>query len=112
MIDNVYAMAQQPAEGQEAATMGAGILPFVLIFLVFYFLLIRPQKKQMRRQQEMIKSLKRGMNIVTSGGLHGKITALKGKELEIEIAPKTRVTINRQAVSGVRDNPESSKEQK
>lgn len=109
MINTAYAMAQQQgAEGQGGSPLFS-LLPLILIFLVFYFLLIRPQKKQMQKHKEMVSSLKKGDKIVTSGGIHGKITAIKGKEVEVEIAPQTRILINKQSVSQVK-NVESSAE--
>ena len=101
MIYNAYAMAQQqPAPGQQTGSPVVSLLPLILIFLVFYFLLIRPQKKQMQKHQQMINELAKGDRVITGGGIHGRITALKGKQLEVEIAPNTRVIVNRGSVSG------------
>ncbi len=102
MTELAYAMAAPPQGGQQAggSPLG-GFLPLILIFGVFYFLLIRPQKKQMKDQQAMINSLKKGDKVVTSGGIHGKITALKGKQIELEIAPNTRILVNKPAVSQI-----------
>ena len=110
MIYNAYAMAQQqPAPGQQPASPIVSLMPLILIFLIFYFLLIRPQKKQMQKHQQMISNLSKGDRIVTSGGIHGRITAVKGKQLEVEIAPNTRVTVNRNAVSGTANPAEEIK---
>jgi preprotein translocase subunit YajC len=95
-----YAFAQSSAGVQQKQPSAmASFLPLILIFAVFYFLLIRPQKKQAQQQQVMINSLKKGDNIVTSGGIHARVTALKGKDIEVEIAPNTRVMLNKQAVT-------------
>ncbi len=102
MINIAYAMGQAPVGDQPAGSPIASFLPLILIFIVFYFLLIRPQKKQAQKQKEMISSVKKGDLIVTSGGIHGKITALKGKQVEVEIAPNTKVILNRQAISYVK----------
>ncbi|MFC2061908.1 preprotein translocase subunit YajC [Elusimicrobiota bacterium] len=104
MIDLAYAMSQAPAEGQQAGSSIAGLLPLILIFFVFYFLLIRPQKKQVQQQKEMVNSLNKGDRVVTSGGIHGKITALKGKQIELEISPGTKIILNKQAISQVNSN--------
>jgi len=110
MINLAHAMAQPAGQAQNAPKGSpiAGFLPLILIFVVFYFLLIRPQKKQMQKQKSMINSLKKGDRIVTSGGIHGKITALKGKQIEVEIAPNTRVIMNKQAVSQLESEVEES----
>lgn len=102
MIKELYAMAPPPAaNGQTPAAPGMSLMPLILIFFVFYILLIRPQKKQMQKHQEMLNSLTKGALVITSGGIHGRITSLKGKEIEVEIAPNTRVTINRSAIAGL-----------
>ena len=103
MIDTLYAMGPAPAEGQPQEGAFLSFLPLVLIFLVFYFLLIRPQKKQAERHREMINKLTRGTKIITNGGIHGKITALKGKDVELEIAPNVRITLSRNAISQVEE---------
>ncbi len=112
MIDIAYAMGQAP-QGEAGAAGGAigGLLPLILIFAVFYLLLIRPQKKQMVRHKEMINSLKKSDEVVTSGGIHGRVTALRGKEIEVEIAPEVRVTVSRQSISAVK-SPEGEQPQK
>lgn len=101
MIEVKPAFAQEGGQAPPQGSPISGLMPLILIFFVFYFLLIRPQRKQMQKQQEMINSIKKGDLIVTSGGIHGKITALKGKQIELEIAANTRVIINRQAISQV-----------
>ena len=101
MIDTLYAMGRAPVEGQQQGSAFLSFMPLALIFLVFYFLLIRPQKKQAARQREMINKLTKGTKIVTNGGIHGKITALKGKDIEVEIAPNVRIVLNRSAISQV-----------
>ncbi len=106
MINSAYAMAQSTQGTGQTGSPLSGFLPLILIFGVFYFLLIRPQKKQAQKQQQMINSLKKGDNIVTSGGMHGKVTGLKGKEIEVEIAPEVKVILNRQAVSLVKSDNE------
>ena len=102
MITNAYAMSPPPAQpGQQQASPGLSLMPLVLIFFVFYILLIRPQKKQMQKHQEMLNDLTKGSLVITSGGIHGRVTALKGKQVELEIAPNTKITINKSAVAGL-----------
>ena len=76
----------------------AGFLPMILIFIVFYFLLIRPQQKKAKAQQEFLSNLKKGDDVVTGGGLHGKITGLTDTVVTLEIADNVRVKVSRQYI--------------
>ncbi|HEY7246731.1 MAG TPA: preprotein translocase subunit YajC [Xanthobacteraceae bacterium] len=79
------------------------LLPFVLIFVIMYFLILRPQQKKTRDHQELIKSLRRGDTVITSGGLVGKVTkVVDDDQIEVEIADGVRVRQVRSMVSGVR----------
>ena len=62
------------------------LFPWILIFAVFYFLLIRPQQKRAKEHQQMLNNLKKGDKILTSGGIYGTIVGIKGNTLEVEIA--------------------------
>jgi preprotein translocase subunit YajC len=105
MIDVAY------AQGSAAAAPGGGfsmLVPLVLMFLVFYFLLIRPQQKKQRRHQDMLKVLKVGDKVITTGGLCGTIVEGGETFLKLEIADKVRVEIGRGFIGGrvgVKDTP-------
>lgn len=73
--------------------------PIVLMGLIFYFLLYRPQKKEQQRRNEMLNSLKKGDRIITIGGVHGTITALTDKVVTLKVADKLEVEISRSAVA-------------
>jgi preprotein translocase subunit YajC len=92
-----YAMAQ-PAEG--GAQGFTAFVPLILIFVIFYFLLLRPQQKKAKQQKDFLSDLKAGDMIVTSGGLHGKITALTDAVVTLEIADKVRVRVSRTYIAG------------
>lgn len=77
------------------------ILPLVLIFVVMYFLVIRPQSKKAKEHQNMIGSLKKGDRVVMNGGLIGTILKVSEGELELSIAPSTNVSVARQMVSAL-----------
>ena len=77
-----------------------GLLPILLMFVIFYFLLIRPQQKQARKHQDFIKNLKVGDRVVTTGGLHGEVKGLTETTVTLEVAEKVRVKVTRSAVSG------------
>ena len=75
-------------------------LPLILIFVVFYFLLIRPQQKKAKEHQIFLANLKKGDGIVTSGGLHGTITGLTDTVATLEIAENIKVKVSRQHILG------------
>lgn len=78
------------------------ILPFLLIFVIMYFLIIRPQRAQLKRRQEMLSNVRRGDTVVTGGGLIGKVTKASDDELEIDLGGGTKVTAVRGTISEVR----------
>jgi preprotein translocase subunit YajC len=88
-----------------AADGGAGgfsaFVPLILMFVIFYFLLIRPQQKKTKEHRAMIESLKKGDRIITSGGLHGLITGVNDQTLTVEIAYKVRVKVARGNVAAL-----------
>jgi preprotein translocase subunit YajC len=92
-----YAMG---AKGEGAGSGFASLIPLLLMFVVFYFILIRPQQKQARRHQDFVKNLKMGDRVVTSGGLHGIVTGLTETTVTLEIADKVRVKVTRSAIGG------------
>ncbi|MFC1814976.1 preprotein translocase subunit YajC [Thermodesulfobacteriota bacterium] len=94
MTSIAYALGQGGAAGQGSGGFGA-FLPLILMFAIFYFLLIRPQQKKTKQHREMISSLKKGDRIITSGGIHGRITGSSDTTLTVEIAEKVRVKVNR-----------------
>ncbi len=75
-------------------------VPLILIFVVFYFLLIRPQQKKAKTHQNFLANMKKGDAVVTSGGLHGTITGLTEKIVTLEIADKIRVKVSRANILG------------
>jgi len=89
------------------------MLPFVLIFVIMYFLILRPQQKRVKEHGELVKNLRRGDTVVTSGGVVGKVTkVVDDEQIEIEIADGVRIRQMRQMVSGVRAKSEPVKDEK
>ncbi|WP_367714490.1 preprotein translocase subunit YajC [Nitratireductor sp. GISD-1A_MAKvit] len=79
------------------------ILPFVLIFVIMYFLIIRPQRQQMKKRAEMLSAVRRGDTVVTGGGLVGKVTkVINDAELEIDLGGGNKVTAMRSMLAEVR----------
>ncbi len=84
------------------------LMPLILIFAVFYFLLIRPQQKKMKQHKEMIAGLRRGDRIVTGGGIFGRVARVEGDgELIVEIAPEVRVKVRQATVAEITSRSES-----
>ncbi len=94
------AMAQSVA-GSLTESPLFGMIPFVLIFVVFYFLLIRPQQKKQKALQQMIQNLQKGDKVITSGGVHGTIFKMGESVLTLEVAEKVRIQVDRQQVARV-----------
>jgi preprotein translocase subunit YajC len=105
-----------PAFAQGASPFGGdsmlmSLLPFVLIFVIMYFLILRPQQKRVKDHQELVKNLRRGDTVVTSGGLVGKVTkVVDDDQIEVEIADGVRVRQVRSMVTGVRAKGEPVKD--
>jgi preprotein translocase subunit YajC len=103
-MDIAFAMG---AGGAGAAAQGGGgllsspIVPIFLMLGVMWFFLIRPQQKKQKEHRAMLGNLKTGDRIITSGGLHGRITGLSESTLTVEIADKVRVKINRGYIAGL-----------
>lgn len=94
-----------PAYAQSASGGLAGLgsmLPLILIFAIMYFLLIRPQQKKMKEHKQMVETLRRGDQIVTQGGIIGKVTKVKDdNEIEVEIATGVKIRVVQTTVASV-----------
>jgi preprotein translocase subunit YajC len=100
-IDIAYAMGTQPGGGGGQGSSFVTFLPIILIFVIFYFLLIRPQQKQRKEHQNLLGNLKVGDQVITTGGMYGKITGMRENIITLEISEKVRVKVNRGNISGV-----------
>ena len=98
LISTAAAQAQT-APGQPSALMQ--FLPLVLIFVVFYFLLIRPQTKRAKEHRAMVAAIEVGAEVVTNGGIRGKVTEVSEQFLTLEIASGVNIKLQRQAVAQV-----------
>lgn len=97
-ISDAWAAGEPAASGASGL---AGLLPLVLIFIIFYFLLLRPQMKRAKEHKKMTEALSKDDEIVTNGGLLGRITKLDESFITIEIAEGTRVKVQRNAVASM-----------
>jgi preprotein translocase subunit YajC len=106
MVEKAYAMAP-PLGGSEGSSPGAGFLgmlpPLLAMFAIFYFLLIRPQQKKQKERDAMLTSLKEGINVITTGGLYGKIKKIKDDVITLQIADNVRVKISKDSVTSLKD---------
>lgn len=99
MIATAYAMAADGGSAGQASGFTA-LLPMIIIFAIFYFLLIRPQQKKAKEHRTMIDRLKQGDRVITSGGIYGKVTNVNDPEtITLEIADRVRVKCVRSNVS-------------
>lgn len=99
-ISNAYAQTAAGADPTTGIIMQ--VLPLVLVFVVFYFLLIRPQQQARKRHMDLIAALKKGDVVVTSGGLIGKVKSLQEDEVRLELAPNVDVRVVRGTIAEVR----------
>jgi len=101
----------QAAGAGDTNSMLMSLLPFALIFVIMYFLILRPQQKKVKDHAELVKNIRRGDMVVTSGGLVGKVTKVVDEEqIEFEISDGVRVRQMRSMISGVRSKGEPAKE--
>ena len=85
-------------------------IPIILIFVIMYFLLIRPQQKKIKEHKNMVDNLRRGDQVLTQGGIIGKITKVKeGEEIEVELAKDVKVSVIRSTIVNVLSKTEHAK---
>ncbi len=97
MVSTAYAMGGSAAQGGQQGY--EGIIMLVLMFAIFYFLLIRPQQKRAKQHRKLIESLKAGDNVITAGGIHGKIVTVQDDVITLEVDKGIKMKFNRSSVS-------------
>ena len=100
-MDLAYALGTQPGGGGGQGSSLMTFLPIIFNFVIFYFLLIRPQQKQKKEHQNLLSNLKVGDNVLTAGGIYGRVTGLKDDKVTVEISDKVRVKVSRGHIAGV-----------
>jgi preprotein translocase subunit YajC len=98
--------AYAQAAGGGAAGGLIGFVPIILIFAIMYFLMIRPQQKKVKEHRAMVEALRRGDQVVTSGGLIGKVTKVSDAEVEVELAQNVKVRVVRDTIARVTSKTE------
>lgn len=107
LIDIVYAMGPGPQGGGQQGWGALGsLIPLILIFVIFYFLLIRPQQKRVKEHKKMVENLKKGDKIITSGGIHGVIEAVGTNTVTVKIAENVKVKLGKAYVAALRTTSE------
>jgi len=99
-----YAMGPAPQGGQGQGGGLMGFLPLVLIFVIFYFLLIRPQQKKTKEHKEMLDNVKKGDKIITSGGEYGVVEEVKPNTVIVKIAENVRVKYGKGYIAAIRQS--------
>ncbi|WP_303721277.1 preprotein translocase subunit YajC [Malonomonas rubra] len=100
MATEAFAMAGNgAAQGQQGYE---GLIMLVAMFAIFYFLLIRPQQKRAKQHKELVSNLKPGDQIVTAGGIHGKISSVEEATIVLEVATGVKMKMNRSAITEVK----------
>jgi len=92
-----------PAAGGMMAQF-QGLVPLIFMFAIFYFLLIRPQQKKAKEHRALLDALKKGDQVVTAGGMHGKVTSLDDQVVTLEIAPGVNVKINKGYIATIKQD--------
>jgi preprotein translocase subunit YajC len=98
----LLARLASPAEGPSPLIQ---LLPVLLIFAIFYFLLLAPMRKRQKAHQAMLGQLKRGDRVVTNGGLIGEISAVEEKVVHLKLADNVRVRVTKSAIAGLEGDP-------
>jgi len=110
LVSVAYAMGSlgQKAAGEGGSSAYFQFFPLILMGVIFYFLLIRPQQKKQKDLRNMLASIKKGDTVITQGGLHGRVTGLTDQVATLEIAEKVRVKVSRAYIATItaRETPE------
>jgi preprotein translocase subunit YajC len=107
MFGLAFAMSGAPG-GAAGGAAGGGmaafqqIIPLVFMFAIFYFLLIRPQQKKAKEHKVLLESMKKGDNVITAGGVHGKVTAVDSDLVTLEIANNVNIKITKSYVAAIK----------
>lgn len=103
-VTEAYAMGPAPQGGQPGGAQGmiASLLPLILIFVVFYFLLIRPQQKKAKEHKQMLDNIKKGDKVITGGGIYGVVESVGNNTVILKIAENVKVKFGKGYIAAVR----------
>ncbi len=117
LLKTAQLLLGQTGDGAGAAQPGGltqgimSFMPLILIFVIFYFLLIRPQQKKQQQHQQMLQNVKRGDQIITTGGMYGTIESLDEKTIQLKIANQVKIKLSRSAIASVQTGETSASEE-
>ncbi len=111
MVDYLLTIAMAtPQQGEGGAGLLGTLMPLILIFVIFYFLLIRPQQKKAKEHRNFVDNLEHGMDVVTNSGMMGRITGITKDFVTLEVAPKVRVKFLKNSIAGKAPQPGEEKQ--
>jgi len=99
-LDLLLAMAPSPGEGGSSSFIST-IIMFGAIFLIFYFMIIRPQQKRTKEREKLLSNIQKGDKVITSGGIHGTIAGLEEKTVLLDLGDKIKIKVERTAITSV-----------
>lgn len=102
MLGLAFAMGTPPAGGGGGQSTIMNLVPLIFMFAIFYFLLIRPQQKKAKEHRALLDSLKKGDQVITAAGIHGKVTALDENIVTLEIAPGVNIKISKGYIASLK----------
>ncbi len=95
-----FSLQAQPAARPQGSMLTA-MIPFILVFVIFYFLLIRPQRTKQKRHQGMVEQLKSGNKVITAGGIHGTVMGVQKDRIEVKIAANVKIDVAKNSIAVV-----------
>lgn len=102
LVSTAYAMAGQPGQGTgQQGSWYTTLVPLLVIFAIFYFLMIRPQQKQQKKVKEMLAAMRKGDKVITRGGMHGTVYGINDNTVTVEVAENIRLKFSREAIAVV-----------
>ena len=107
IYENFLTIADAAAQNQNASSMGGFIVPMICFAAIFYFLIIRPQSQKTKQQQLLISSMKTGDEVVTLGGIHGRIANVKETTVIVKVADNVKLEIDKASITTVTKRSEN-----
>ena len=103
MFGVAFAMAAQPGGAPQGGAQAAfmNIVPLIFMFAIFYFLLIRPQQKKAKEHRALLDALKKGDQVITAAGIHGKVSGIDGDVVSLEVAPGVNIKVGKGYIASI-----------